>query len=193
VASSRESELPNTRKHHSNIQVLGKAWVLRSEITTNLLHDDMSMDCDGDEDAKAQNTEFPLEAALDVKFESLLGKMLISGARCCRGAGRRCGPPPRGGSQAPPQAAADPPPPPAAAWDGIRCAWPRSGGGLCEAGAGVDASLWRCASAAGTVRATVKRSDLLLAQILSCARIAGRWNLFHYEGCLGNNEIVCSR
>jgi hypothetical protein len=36
------------------------------------------MDYDGEKDAKVQKTKFQLEAALGVKFESLLGKMLIN-------------------------------------------------------------------------------------------------------------------
>jgi hypothetical protein len=86
VASSHESELPDKGKRPRKIQNLEKTWVLRGEITTNpsLLLDETSMDYDGDEDAKVQNTKSHIEAALGAKFESLLGKMLIKSniSRC---------------------------------------------------------------------------------------------------------------
>jgi hypothetical protein len=40
TASSRESELPDTRKPRRNEQIKGVAWILSGEITTTLLHND---------------------------------------------------------------------------------------------------------------------------------------------------------
>jgi hypothetical protein len=52
--SSNESEAPDTpdtRKRHRKPQIKGKAWILRGEITTSLLHNDSApMDCDNDEE-----------------------------------------------------------------------------------------------------------------------------------------------
>ena len=54
AASSHESEaseLPDTPKQRRNKQNQGMAWILRGEITTTLLHNDMtSMDCDDADD-----------------------------------------------------------------------------------------------------------------------------------------------
>jgi hypothetical protein len=72
--------MPDTRKRRRNKQILGRAWIIRGEITTNLLHNDSgpaSMDGDADaEEAKVQNTESLTEAALGAKFEILFHKML---------------------------------------------------------------------------------------------------------------------
>ena len=69
AASSHESELPDTRTPLRNEQIRGKAWILRGEITTDLLHNDSaSMDCDDDQDAKVQNTKSQTEAALGATF-----------------------------------------------------------------------------------------------------------------------------
>jgi hypothetical protein len=74
VASSHESELPDTRKPRLNKPIQGKAWILRGEITTTLLHNDSaSMDCDADYDAEVQNIKFQTEAALGATFEILFG------------------------------------------------------------------------------------------------------------------------
>jgi hypothetical protein len=55
-----------------------KAWILRGEITTNLLHNDLdsaSIDVDADdEEAKIQKTKSQTEAALGATFEILFGK-----------------------------------------------------------------------------------------------------------------------
>jgi hypothetical protein len=79
AASFNESELSDTRKRRSNKQIQGKAWILRGEISTNLLHNDSdpaSIDVDAnDEDAKVQNTKSLTEAALGAKFESLFRNM----------------------------------------------------------------------------------------------------------------------
>jgi hypothetical protein len=59
-ASSNESEMPDTRKRRLKPQIIGKAWILRGEIATNLLNNDsgqVSMDGDADYDAKVQNTK----------------------------------------------------------------------------------------------------------------------------------------
>jgi hypothetical protein len=75
AASSHESKLPDTRKPHRNEQIQGKAWILRGEITTTLLHNDSAfMDCDNDEEAKVKNTKSQTEAAIGVTFEILFGK-----------------------------------------------------------------------------------------------------------------------
>ncbi len=58
-----------TRRRPNKTQTSGKIWVLRGEITTNLLNDETSMDSDGDEDAKVQYTKSQLEAALGAKFK----------------------------------------------------------------------------------------------------------------------------
>ncbi len=72
---SHESELPDTRTPRRNEQIRGKAWILRGEITTDLLHNDSaSMDCDDDQDAKVQNIKSQTEAALGATFEILFGK-----------------------------------------------------------------------------------------------------------------------
>ncbi len=55
--------MPDTRKRHSKIQILGR-WFLRNEISTNLLLDETSMDCNGDDDAKVENTKSQVDAAL---------------------------------------------------------------------------------------------------------------------------------
>ena len=53
AASSHESELPDTRTPSRNEQNRGRVWILRGEITTDLLHNDSaSMDCDDDQDSK---------------------------------------------------------------------------------------------------------------------------------------------
>jgi hypothetical protein len=63
------------RKRRRNKKIQGKAWILRGEITTNLLHnasDPASIDVDADdEDAKIQNTKSLTKAALGAKFEIL--------------------------------------------------------------------------------------------------------------------------
>jgi hypothetical protein len=75
AASSHESEaseLPDTPKQRCNKQIQGWAWILRGEITTTLLHNDMaSMDCDDDDDdeAKIQNIKSQTDAALGATFE----------------------------------------------------------------------------------------------------------------------------
>jgi hypothetical protein len=75
AASSHESELSDPRKRRRNEQIQGKAWILRGEITTTLLHNDSaSMHCDNDEEAKVQNTKSQTEAALEATFEILFGK-----------------------------------------------------------------------------------------------------------------------
>ena len=75
AASSHESELPDTRKPRLNKPIQGKAWILRGEITTTLLHNDSaSMDCDDDdEEAKIQNIKSQTAAALGATFEILFG------------------------------------------------------------------------------------------------------------------------
>ncbi len=78
VVPSHELELQDTRKRHHKIQKSGKELVLQGEITTNLPHNDTSMDGDADDDAKVQNAISQLEAALGAKFECLLGKMLTN-------------------------------------------------------------------------------------------------------------------
>ncbi len=73
AASSLLEKKPRT------IQIRGGVWVLRGEITTNLLHNYTSLDGDGqdaDDDAKVQNTKSQIESALDAKFEGLFEKML---------------------------------------------------------------------------------------------------------------------
>jgi hypothetical protein len=53
AASSHESELPDNRTPRRNKQIRERVWILRGEITTDLLHNDSaSMDCDDDQDAK---------------------------------------------------------------------------------------------------------------------------------------------
>ena len=75
AASCDESELPDTPTPRRNEQIRGKAWILRGEITTDLLHNDSaSMDCDDDQDAKVQNTKSQTEAALGATFEIRFGK-----------------------------------------------------------------------------------------------------------------------
>jgi hypothetical protein len=80
VASSHDSKMPDTRKRRHNKQILGRAWIIRGEITTNLLHNDSdpaSVNGDADnEEAKVQNTKSLTEAALGAKFEILFHKML---------------------------------------------------------------------------------------------------------------------
>ena len=73
-----KSELQDTRKRIHKIKLLGKTWALRGEITANMLHNDASMDCDSDDDAKVQNTKSQLEAVLGEKFESLFEKMFTN-------------------------------------------------------------------------------------------------------------------
>jgi hypothetical protein len=53
---------------HLKINVLGKAWVLRDKIKTDLLKSNTLMDFNGDH-AKVQNTKSQLDAAFGVKFE----------------------------------------------------------------------------------------------------------------------------
>ena len=58
VASSSVSEEQDKRKR--NPQILGKAWVLRGEITINMLHNDSDqadMHGDVENDAKVQTTK----------------------------------------------------------------------------------------------------------------------------------------
>jgi hypothetical protein len=79
AASSNESELSDTaRKRRRKTQIQGKAWILRGEITTNLLHNDSdpaSIDIDADDvEAKIQKTKSQTEAALGATFEILFGK-----------------------------------------------------------------------------------------------------------------------
>ena len=77
--SSATSSLPATQKCPHKIRIKGAAWILHGEITTNLRHNDTSMDGDGrddDDDTKIQNTKSQEVAALGAKFESLFGKML---------------------------------------------------------------------------------------------------------------------
>ena len=79
AASSNESEMqdtPDTRKRRRNEQIKGKAWILRGEITTTLLHNDSASmdDCNNDEETKVQNTKAQTEAALGATFEILFGK-----------------------------------------------------------------------------------------------------------------------
>jgi hypothetical protein len=62
-------------------KIKGNAWVLRGEVTKHLLHNDASIEFNGDDDAKVQNKKS--QAAFGAnnsagKFESLLGKMLIN-------------------------------------------------------------------------------------------------------------------
>jgi hypothetical protein len=74
AASSHESELPDAPKPRRNKRIQGKAWILRGEITTNLLHkDSASMDCDADYDADVQNVKSQTEAARGPTFEILFG------------------------------------------------------------------------------------------------------------------------
>ena len=80
AASSHESDVPDSRKRRRNIQISGRAWVLRGEITINLLHNDsgqasMDGDADYDSELEIQNTKFQIEAALGTKFEYI--------KRCC--------------------------------------------------------------------------------------------------------------
>jgi hypothetical protein len=71
---SDESELPDTRKPRCKERIQGKAWILRGEITTTLLHNDSaSMDCENEEEAKVQNTKSQTEAALGATFDILFG------------------------------------------------------------------------------------------------------------------------
>ncbi len=56
AASSHESELPDTPKTRRNKQIQGTVWILRGEITTDLLHNDSAfMVCDDDEEFKLQD------------------------------------------------------------------------------------------------------------------------------------------
>ncbi len=75
LVENHESELPDTRKPRRNEQIQGKAWILRGEITTTLLHNDSPAmeDCDNDEEAKVQKTKSQTEAALGATFEILFG------------------------------------------------------------------------------------------------------------------------
>jgi hypothetical protein len=68
--------IPSCRTRES--PVARNKWILRGEITTNLLHNDSaSMDGDADnEDAKVQNTKAVTGAALGAKCEILFLKML---------------------------------------------------------------------------------------------------------------------
>jgi hypothetical protein len=60
--------MPDTQKPRLKPQIIGKTWMLRSEITTNLLHNDSSPDSmrgeADDEEAKVQITKSQTEAAL---------------------------------------------------------------------------------------------------------------------------------
>jgi hypothetical protein len=71
---SHESELPDSHKRRRNIQIQGKAWVLRGEITTDLLLNNaskasMDHDDDADLDAQVQNTKSQTEAAQTFKIQ----------------------------------------------------------------------------------------------------------------------------
>ncbi len=75
AASSHESELSDTRKRRRNEKNQGRAWILRGEIATTLLHNDSaSMDCENDEEAKVQNKKSQTEPALGATFEILFKK-----------------------------------------------------------------------------------------------------------------------
>ncbi len=53
VETSHDSDLSDTRKCRRNKQIQVRAWILRSEITTNLLHTNSgtaSMDSDADDE-----------------------------------------------------------------------------------------------------------------------------------------------
>ena len=87
---SATASLPATQKRPHKIQIKGASWILRGDVTTNLLHNDssydISMDGDGrdaDDDAKIQHTKSQIEAALGTKFESLLGKCCPSSNISC--------------------------------------------------------------------------------------------------------------
>jgi hypothetical protein len=72
--------MPDTRKPRSNPHIIGTAWILRGEITTNLLNNDpgqASMAGNADFDA-VQNKKSQTEAALGPKFENLLQKMRLN-------------------------------------------------------------------------------------------------------------------
>ena len=62
AASSHESELPDSRKRRRNRQIQGRAWVLRGEITTDLLLN------------KASNTSMDGYADYDAKVRGLMVK-----------------------------------------------------------------------------------------------------------------------
>jgi hypothetical protein len=92
VASSSVSEVQEKRKR--NPQILGKAWVLRGEITVNMLNNDSDqadMHGDVENDAKVQTTKSQIQAALGAKFESLFVKMVNNGEGAA-GLRRGCGP-----------------------------------------------------------------------------------------------------
>ncbi len=81
AASSSESKMPDTRKRRRKPQIIGKAWILLGEITTNPLNNDSgqaSMDGDANYDAKVQNTKSQTESALGPKFENLFQKMRLN-------------------------------------------------------------------------------------------------------------------
>ena len=70
VASSSVSEEQDKRKR--NPQNLGKAWVLRGEITQNMIHnnsDQADIHGDVENDAKVQIIKSERQAALGAKFE----------------------------------------------------------------------------------------------------------------------------
>jgi hypothetical protein len=72
AASSNESEIPDTVKCRRIQQIVGTVWIIRGEITINLLHNDSdpaSVDGYADaKEAKVQNTKSQTEAALGAKF-----------------------------------------------------------------------------------------------------------------------------
>ena len=68
LASSLASHLQGRTKRQRPPQIVGKAWVLRGEITINQLLGDSL-------DAKIQNTKSQLQAALGANFENLFQKM----------------------------------------------------------------------------------------------------------------------
>ena len=67
LASSLASHLQGRPKRQHPPQIVGKAWVLRGEITINQLLGDSL-------DAKIQNTKSQLQAALGANFENLFKK-----------------------------------------------------------------------------------------------------------------------
>ena len=71
LASSLASHLQGRPKRQRPPQIIGKAWVLRGEITINQLLSDSI-------DAKIQNTKSQVQAALGAKFENLFVKMSSS-------------------------------------------------------------------------------------------------------------------
>ena len=79
VASSHAPQQEAREKRPRAKQVIGNAWVLRGEITINMIHnnsDQADMHGDVENDAKVQTTKSQIQAALGAKFESLFVKML---------------------------------------------------------------------------------------------------------------------